>query len=213
METVATADARRPRKRRCISPPTASQPHVNLHVLALLAVATAMAVVMACGGTEPSEVIVQDNLHEAPASAHTVSTSEITIKFWYDVTPPRNSAIAPGTGMATFTMFCRRSRYLTDPSLNLHLEFDHIAIDGSASLFTPFGNSSGLPTFSCGAGSSHFGSSPIPATPTFAGLREVRVSAWILSDEERDAISAGQGSPTTPPDGVFVETINWTVAP
>ena len=168
---------------------------------------------MACGGMEPSEVIVQDNLHEAPASAHTVSTSDITIKFWFDVTPPRNSVIAPGTGTATYTMFCRHSRYLTNPSLYLHLEFDHIASDGSASLFTPFGNSRGLATFSCGSTASSGGGSPIPAAPTFAGLREVRVSAWILSDEELDALRASRGSPARPPDGVFVEALNWTAAP
>ena len=83
-----------------------------------------MAVAMACGGMEPSEAIVQDNLHEAPASAHTVSTSDITIKSWFDVTPPKNSA------------------------------------------------------------------------------------TWILSDGELDAVRASRGSPETPPDGVFIETIS-----
>jgi len=152
-----------------------------------------------------------NNLDEAPASAHTVSTSDLTIKSWFDLSPPKNSAITPGTPYS-ITNHCRHSDDVTGRVVTLG--FDHIASDGSASRshppgifpFEPFHIRDGFGTVTCGSAASSGTSGTIPAG--FAGLREAHISAWFQSDAQSSI-----ALPTTPPDGVFVETINWTVAP
>lgn len=172
-------------------------------------VAAAVAVTVTCrSATSPSEP-VQDNLSEAPPSAHSLSVSDLTVRFWLEVDPPRNTAIAPGTPVR-LTVRCRHSRYVTDPIHWVHLEFQHVASDGSPWLAPtrPFGSYMNLASYWCGGNGAIGAGNTLP--PTFPGLSELRIRAWIVVGDQG---SAGPSeAPGTPPDGEFVEPINWTLA-
>lgn len=143
--------------------------------------------------TEPSST-TDGNLREAPADAFTVSNSELTIKFWYVYSPPRNSRVSPGQSYS-ISLECRYSAYKQQ---FLVIRRQSIVTDGSESNFLT--DQHATSTFGCGSGGSSGSSGTFP--PSFSGLREVRIQAWLTAD--------GSASATGEPLAVVTDAVGWT---
>ena len=155
-------------------------------------------VVSACGNGDPPTSPTTSTLQDAPADAFTVSTSDVTVKFWYELSPPANTVIQTGQSYR-IGFNCRRSgaseSYLRANPL-LALTNDKIAPSGASVAFSPLSGASKTAIITCGPGSTSTETGSFSANDP--GIREVRITATIEGP-------SGVSGPST-----FILPVNWT---
>lgn len=150
------------------------------------------------GITSPSGL--ERNLNSAPPGAFEIGNPEITVRFWFDITPPPGSVV--GAGDTTKAVYeCRANsgeRYLVRVTPTRY-----VAPDGSEApkndqgiLLVAGGDTSG-----CAPGNVLIGTTTLSPTTKFVGLKEVQFQAKL------ERVGGGGGSPTI---ANFVQPVGWT---
>jgi hypothetical protein len=166
-----------------------------------------VATMVGCGGgtsTAPSS-----DPNQTPAGAHAISDSQLTVQYWFEITPPVGATVVDNQGY-TITVNCRSSM---TADYNLILLFDLLAPDGLP--MRPRGSSfdlgdvnRGIGMPKCVTGSNTPVTSNLPAFPRMNTISQIRVRVWL-----KPAPPGQPGPvPSGDPDSTVFETVNWTYA-
>ena len=166
----------------------------------------ALTVLTACGSGTPTAPTQSRN-----PLIHMISNSQLTVQFWFEFSPERNTSISPGQSYS-IQMHCRPSQ---SADYQLTGYFEPLRPDGSTlSPLSPSyteqlgATNVGVGMNLCAPGSYGLAVGQLPPEP-FKEIPQVKIRMWL-----RPAIPLGSPSSTSfsplDPDMVVYERVNWS---
>jgi hypothetical protein len=163
-------------------------------------------VLAACGGGTPAAPTPTQSRNPL---LHAILTSQLSVQFWFEFNPERNTSISPGQSYS-IQMHCRPSQ---SADYQLTAYFDPLRPDGSIlsarspSLTEQLGATNiGVGMNLCAPGSYGLAVGQLPPEP-FKEIPQVKIRVWL-----RPAVALGSSPNFSPlePDMVVYEAVNWS---